>query len=28
LIVQHTITDDKALRELTEGRGDEPEPSR
>jgi sec-independent protein translocase protein TatC len=28
LIVQHTVTDDKALRELTEGRGDEPEPSR
>jgi sec-independent protein translocase protein TatC len=28
LIVRHTVTDDKALRELTEGSGDEPEPSR
>jgi sec-independent protein translocase protein TatC len=28
LIVRHTVSDDKALRELTEGSGDEPEPSR
>jgi hypothetical protein len=28
LIVRHTVTDDKALRELTESSGDEPEPSR
>ena len=28
LIVRHTVTDDKALRQLTEGSGDEPEPSR
>ena len=28
LIVRHTVTDDKALRELAEGSGDEPEPSR
>jgi len=26
LIVRHTVTDDKALHELTEGPGDEPEP--
>ena len=28
LIVRHTVTDDKALHELTEGPGDEPEPLR
>jgi sec-independent protein translocase protein TatC len=28
LIVRHTVSDDKALRELTEDPGDEPEPSR
>ena len=28
LIVRHTVTDDKALHELTEGTGDEPEPLR
>ncbi|HEX5384078.1 MAG TPA: twin-arginine translocase subunit TatC [Propionibacteriaceae bacterium] len=28
LIVRHTVTDDRALRELTESPGDEPEPSR
>jgi sec-independent protein translocase protein TatC len=28
LIVRHTVTDDKALHELTEGHGDEPEPLR
>jgi sec-independent protein translocase protein TatC len=28
LIVRHTVTDDKALRELGEGPGDEPEPLR
>ena len=28
LIVRHTVTDDKALRQLSEGSGDEPEPSR
>jgi len=28
LIVRHTVSDDKALRELTEGPGDEPEPLR
>jgi len=28
LIIRHTVTDDKALHELTEGPGDEPEPLR